>query len=84
MMDSKVAGPINLGNSNEFTMLELAEKVIELTGSKSKIVFWELPEDDPKQRKPDITEAKRLLKWQPKVELEIGLLQTIGYFKSTL
>ena len=84
MMDSNVTGPINLGNPNEFTMLQLAKKVITLTHSQSKVVFWELPEDDPKQRKPDITEAKRLLNWQPNVELEIGLLQTISYFKSTL
>lgn len=85
MMDSNFRGPFNLGNPNEFTMLELAEKVIKLTDSKSKIKgFWELPEDDPKQRQPNIAKARMFLNWEPKVELEIGLLQTIGYFKSTL
>ena len=84
MMNSNIMGPINLGNPNEFTMLELAEKVIELTGSKSKIVFWELPEDDPKQRQPNITKANQFLNWEPKVQLQDGLIQTIGYFKSTL
>ena len=84
MMDSNFRGPFNLGNPNEFTMLELAEKVIKLTDSKSKIVFWELPEDDPRQRQPDITKAKELLNWEPKVELQAGLIQTIGYFKSLL
>jgi len=83
MMDSKFTGPFNLGNPNEFTMLELAEKVIELTGSKSKkIVFWELPEDDPKQRQPNIAKAKMFLDWEPTVQLNDGLIQTIGYFKS--
>ena len=82
MMGSNSFGPVNLGNPNEFTMLELAEKVIKLTGSKSKIVFWELPEDDPKQRQPDITKAKELLNWEPTVQLEEGLNQTIEYFKT--
>jgi UDP-glucuronate decarboxylase len=81
MMDSKFKGPFNLGNPNEFTMLELAEKVIQLTESKSKIVFWELPEDDPKQRQPNITKAKQFLDWEPKVHLNLGLQQTIEYFK---
>jgi UDP-glucuronate decarboxylase len=84
MMNSNIMGPINLGNPNEFTMLGLAKMIIELTGSKSKIVFWELPEDDPRQRQPDITKAKELLNWEPKVELQAGLIQTIGYFKSLL
>jgi len=84
MMNSNIMGPINLGNPNEFTMLELAEKVIKLTHSKSKIVFWELPEDDPKQRQPNITKANQFLNWEPKVQLQDGLIQTIGYFKSTL
>jgi UDP-glucuronate decarboxylase len=85
MMSLKgLMGPINIGNPNEFTMLQLAQKIITLTHSKSEIVFQELPEDDPKQRKPDITEAKRLLNWKPNVELEIGLLKTIDYFKKTL
>ena len=84
MMNSNIMGPINLGNPNEFTMLELAKKVIKLTHSKSKIVFWELPEDDPKQRQPNITKANQFLNWEPKVQLQDGLIQTIGYFKSTL
>jgi len=75
-----VTGPINLGNPGEFSMLELAEKVIELTDSKSKIVFQPLPEDDPKMRQPDISLAKKHLDWQPKVELEEGLRHTIAYF----
>ena len=85
MMNSNIMGPINLGNPNEFTMLELAEKVIKLTDSKSKIKgFWELPEDDPKQRQPNIAKARMFLNWEPKVELQAGLIQTIGYFKSLL
>lgn len=79
-----VTGPINLGNPGEFTMLELAEKVIQLTGSKSKLVFMPLPTDDPKQRQPDITLAKENLGWQPKVNLEDGLKETIAYFRKTL
>jgi UDP-glucuronate decarboxylase len=84
MMDSKTVGPINLGNPNEFTMLELAEKIIQMTESKSKIVFWELPEDDPKQRQPDISVAKTILNWEPKIQLEEGLKNTINYFERTL
>ena len=79
-----VTGPINLGNPGEFTMLELAEKVIQLTGSKSKLVFMPLPTDDPKQRQPDITLAKENLDWQPKVNLEDGFKETIAYFKKLL
>lgn len=79
-----LTGPINLGNPCEFTMLELAEKVIQLTGSKSKLVFMPLPTDDPKQRQPDITLAKENLGWQPKVNLEDGLKETIAYFKKLL
>ena len=74
-------GPVNLGNPNEFSMLELAEKVIKLTGSKSKIVFNPLPQDDPMQRKPDISLAREALGWEPKVPLEKGLKKAIGYFK---
>ena len=75
-------GPVNIGNPGEFTMLELAEKIIELTGSKSKIIHCPLPGDDPKQRKPDIALAKEMLNgWEPKVRLEEGLRRTIGYFK---
>ena len=78
----EVTGPVNIGNPCEFTMFDLAQKIIELTGSKSRIEFRELPEDDPMQRKPDITMALELLNgWQPKVQLEEGLLNTIDYFK---
>jgi UDP-glucuronate decarboxylase len=78
-------GPVNLGNPNEFTIKELALKVIELTGSKSKIVYLPLPEDDPVQRQPDISLAKEKLNgWEPKIQLEEGLLKTINYFKNIL
>jgi UDP-glucuronate decarboxylase len=77
-------GPVNIGNPGEFTMIELAELVIRLTGSKSKLVFQPLPQDDPKQRQPDISLAKQVLNWQPKVKLEDGLKETIAYFRSTL
>lgn len=77
-------GPINLGNPGEFTMLELAEKIMHLTGSKSKLVFKPLPMDDPKQRQPDINLAKAKLDWQPQVNLEDGLKETIAYFKKLL
>jgi UDP-glucuronate decarboxylase len=76
-------GPVNLGNPYEFTILQLAEKVIELTGSKSKIIFEPLPEDDPMQRKPDISKIKSIINWEPNVQLEEGLLKTIEYFRST-
>jgi UDP-glucuronate decarboxylase len=75
-------GPVNIGNPNEFTILELAEKVLKLTGSKSKIIRMPLPPDDPTQRQPDISLAKRELGWTPKIELEEGLLKTIDYFRS--
>jgi UDP-glucuronate decarboxylase len=77
-------GPINLGNPNEFTIRQLAEKVIELTGSKSKLVFLPLPGDDPKQRQPDISLAEKMLGWHPRVQLEEGLKKTIGYFDQLL
>ena len=77
-------GPINLGNPGEFTMNELAEKVISLTGSSSQILKQPLPQDDPKQRKPDISKAKRILNWEPKINLEQGLEKTINYFRSNL
>ena len=77
-------GPINLGNPAEFTISELAEKVVGLVGSKSKVVWKPLPEDDPRQRKPDISLAKSKLDWEPKVNLEDGLKETIAYFKRTL
>lgn len=79
-----VTGPINLGNPGEFTMLELAEHVIELTNSKSKLVFEPLPADDPKQRKPDIALAKEKLGWEPTVPLREGLAKTIEYFDGLL
>jgi UDP-glucuronate decarboxylase len=79
-----LVGPINLGNPGEFTMLELAEKVIAQTGSKSKLVFEPLPQDDPKQRQPDIAKAKRELDWEPKVSLDEGLEKTIAYFRTVV
>ena len=79
-----VTGPVNLGNPGEFTMLELAQTVIELTGSKSKLVHMPLPQDDPKQRRPDITLAQEKLGWQPKVQLREGLTETIAYFERLL
>ncbi len=78
------SGPVNIGNPNEFTIRELAEQVIEMTGSKSKIIKMPLPSDDPKQRQPDITLAKQHLNWEPKVELREGLKKTIAYFDSVL
>ncbi len=75
-------GPVNLGNPHEFTIKELAELVLELTGSKSKIVYEELPQDDPTRRRPDITLAKRKLGWEPKVPLREGLIKTIEWFRS--
>ncbi|MFP3257456.1 MAG: GDP-mannose 4,6-dehydratase, partial [Candidatus Nanopusillus acidilobi] len=77
-------GPVNLGNPGEFSILELAEMILKLTKSKSKIVFKPLPQDDPKQRQPDITLAKSRLNWEPKVNLEYGLKETISYFKEVL
>jgi UDP-glucuronate decarboxylase len=77
-------GPINLGNDGEFTILELAEKVIQLTQSKSKITFKPLPEDDPLQRKPDLSLARKLISYEPKIKLEEGLIKTIEYFKKRL
>jgi len=77
-------GPVNIGNPNEFTILELAEKVLMLTGSKSKIIRMPLPPDDPSQRQPDISLARKELGWEPKIELEEGLVKTIAYFKSII
>jgi UDP-glucuronate decarboxylase len=86
MMDTETGftGPVNLGNPNEFTMLELAEKVIQLVGGKSKIEFKPLPQDDPRQRQPDITLARGKLNWTPGIQLEDGLKSTIDYFRRTL
>jgi UDP-glucuronate decarboxylase len=81
---SENKGPVNIGNPNEFTMLELAEFIISLTGSKSTLIFEDLPGDDPKQRKPDISKAQSWLGWNPTIELEEGLAMTIQEFKSRL
>jgi UDP-glucuronate decarboxylase len=80
----EVTGPINMGNPGEFTMLELAKLVIDITGSKSKIEFKPLPQDDPKQRRPDISKARELLGWQPEVQLREGLTRTIAYFEKLI
>jgi len=79
--DDNFIGPVNLGNPGEFTMWELAHKVIELTGSNSQILQMPLPQDDPKQRRPDISLAKSRLNWEPKIDLEQGLIKTIDYFR---
>jgi UDP-glucuronate decarboxylase len=79
--DDNFIGPVNIGNPGEFTMWELAHKVIELTGSKSQILQMPLPQDDPKQRRPDISVAKSMLDWEPKINLEQGLVKTIDYFR---
>jgi len=86
MMHSRedLVGPLNLGNPIEFTILELAKKIIKLTDSKSKIIYRPLPEDDPKRRKPNIELAKKELKWEPKIQLEEGLKKTIDYFERLL
>ena len=86
LMDSPAdfTGPVNVGNPNEFTMLELAENVLQLVGGKSKLTFHDLPADDPKQRQPNIEIAKSMLGWQPKVTLEDGLKETISYFRKLL
>ncbi len=82
--DRDVTGPVNLGNPNEFTILELAKKVIGMTGSRSKLVYRELPADDPMQRRPDIARARETLGWVPGIELDEGLTHTIGYFRNLL
>ena len=74
-------GPINLGNPVEFSIIDLAKKIIQLTKSSSKLKFLKLPEDDPVQRCPDIINAKKLIKWEPKIDLESGLIKTVDYFK---
>ena len=86
LMNSKDSfiGPVNVGNPNEFTILELAEKIIQLTDSKSKIIYKPLPSDDPMQRQPDISLAKNELDWSPKINLDEGLIKTIDYFKSII
>jgi len=82
MEQEKTVGPVNIGNPNEFTVKELAEMVIEITGSKSKIIYLPLPGDDPKQRRPDISRAKKYLNWEPKTQLREGLTKTIAYFSA--
>lgn len=82
--DPSCTGPVNIGNPGEFTMLELAELVLKIVGGKSKLVFQPLPQDDPKQRQPDITLAKEKLGWAPVVRLEDGLKETVSYFKDIL
>jgi UDP-glucuronate decarboxylase len=77
-------GPVNLGNPTEFSILELAKMITELTGSRSKIVFKPLPQDDPTQRSPDISLARKILKWEPNEALDKGLKKTIAYFKGLL
>jgi dTDP-glucose 4,6-dehydratase len=84
LMRSGINEVINLGNPNEFTVLQLAKLVVKLTGTRSKIVFKPLPQDDPRQRKPDIAKARKLLKWQPKIELEEGLARTIACFRAQI
>ena len=83
-MEDPGPGPFNLGNPGEFTMWELAEKVIKLTGTQSKILQQPLPQDDPKQRKPDITKTKQIIGWEPTIDLEKGLEKTIDYFKKIM
>jgi UDP-glucuronate decarboxylase len=80
----EVTGPINIGNPGEFTIRELAETVLKMVGGKSKLVMMPLPQDDPKQRQPDITLAKNVLGWEPKIKLEEGLGKTIDYFRKFL
>lgn len=80
----EITGPINMGNPSEFTILELAEKIVKMVGGRSRLVFKPLPQDDPKQRQPDITLAKTLLQWEPKVPLEDGLKETISYFRGII
>ena len=84
MGQEKIIGPMNLGNPGEFTMLELAEMTLKLVGGKSKIVFKPLPADDPKQRRPDVSLAKKTIKWKPEVQLEEGLGRTIEYFRGQI
>lgn len=82
--DDSITGPINIGNPHEFTIIELAEKIINMTNSKSKLLFMDLPSDDPRQRKPNIDLAKEKLNWEPKIQIEEGLIKTIEYFDKIL
>ena len=80
----EVTGPINIGNPNEVTMRDLAERILALTGSHSKMIFLPLPSDDPRQRQPDIALAKTTLAWEPLIPLDEGLRETVAYFRSVL
>ena len=82
LMQSDERYPVNLGNPEEMTILEFAERIRVLTGSKSRIIHEQLPQDDPKQRKPDISKARRILGWEPRVPLDEGLRQTVQYFRT--
>jgi dTDP-glucose 4,6-dehydratase len=84
LLKSEHHDPVNIGNPIEMTLLEMAEKILQVTGSRSKIVFKPLPEDDPKVRQPDITQAQKLLGWEPKVKLEEGLQDTLDYFRKNI
>jgi dTDP-glucose 4,6-dehydratase len=84
LMMSDYSLPVNIGNPEEHTILEFANIIIKMMGGGSKIVFTELPVDDPKQRRPDISKARKLLGWEPKFSLERGLMETIGYFREIL
>ncbi len=84
MKEGNTADPVNMGNPTETTILEFATRIIELTGSSSRIVFRDLPSDDPKQRQPDITRARNMLGWEPKIDVETGLKKTIAYFERVL
>ena len=84
LMDADTNDPVNIGNPHEVTIEEIARTIIKLVASKSTIVYRPLPVDDPKQRKPDITRARTLLRWEPKVGLEAGLLKTVEYFKKKI
>jgi UDP-glucuronate decarboxylase len=81
---SQVTGPINIGNPHEVTMLELADRILAITGSRSKVEFQPLPSDDPRRRQPDITLARKILSWRPRVPLDDGLRETVAYFRGAL
>lgn len=84
LLKSGHSGPVNIGNPVEMSLLEMAEKILKVTGSRSKIAFKPLPEDDPKVRQPDISLAQKLLGWEPKVQLEEGLRDTLDYFRESI
>jgi dTDP-glucose 4,6-dehydratase len=84
LLESDITEPVNIGNPAEKTISQLADLIIELTGSKSKIVYKDLPEDDPKVRQPDISKARQMLKWEPEVDWQEGLRETIEYFRNKL